>query len=78
MHNGSRQNERLVALVLVAALVFNAPVLSLFDSPAPVLGIPMLYFYLFVAWGVLIALIGSVMARPRQNERERGTSRQKQ
>ncbi len=77
MRNGSRQNERLVALVLVAALAFNVPVLSLFDSPAPVFGIPVLYLYIFLAWGALIGLIRSVMRGPRRSERDRNTPAQK-
>ena len=50
-------SERMVALFLLGVLVFNAPVLLLFDVDAYVLGIPLLYIYLFTAWIGLIALM---------------------
>jgi hypothetical protein len=49
------RNERLVALFLLGLLLFNYPLLAMFNAPALVLGAPRLYLYLFVAWAVLIA-----------------------
>jgi hypothetical protein len=49
------RNERLVALFLVGLLLFNYPLLAMFNAPTLVLGVPKLYLYLFVAWAVLIA-----------------------
>ncbi|HSE09992.1 MAG TPA: hypothetical protein VLB29_15110 [Nocardioidaceae bacterium] len=49
---------RLVALALLAFALFNYPVLSLFDRDALVLGLPLLWLYVFVSWGVLIVLVG--------------------
>lgn len=59
-HGGGRhasQGDRAVALFLLGALVFNAPILLLFNVEAFVLGIPVLYVYLFLAWGALIVLM---------------------
>jgi len=59
-HGGGRrasQGDRVVALFLLGALLFNAPVLLLFDVEAFVLGIPVLYVYLFLAWAALIVLM---------------------
>ncbi len=78
MQKEGRQNERLVALVLIAALAFNGPLLSLFDSPVLIFGIPVLYLYLFIAWAVLIGLVRSAMQNQRSNERERDLPQQKQ
>ncbi len=55
------RNERLVALFLLGLLLFNYPLLAMFNSPALVLGTPKLYLYLFVAWAVLIAAAGLVL-----------------
>lgn len=49
------RNERLVALLLFGLLLFNYPLLAMFNAPDLVLGIPKLYLYLFVAWAALIA-----------------------
>jgi hypothetical protein len=60
---GGRTGERLVALALLGFLLFNYPVLSLFDTGGQVLGIPVLYAYLFASWGLLIALMALVVRR---------------
>jgi hypothetical protein len=48
--------ERLVALFILAALLFNPPFLSIFNRAEQPLGLPLLYLYLFLAWALLIAL----------------------
>jgi hypothetical protein len=49
------RNERLVALFLLGLLLFNYPLLAMFNTTRLVLGVPALYLYLFVAWAMLIA-----------------------
>ena len=49
--------RRLVGLFLLGMLLFNFPLLHLFNRPVLVLGIPVLYFYLFAAWSLIIFLI---------------------
>ncbi|MDH3660449.1 MAG: hypothetical protein OEU92_10540 [Alphaproteobacteria bacterium] len=49
------KSERLVFLFAVGLIAFNAPILSMFDKIDSVFGIPILYFYLFLAWACLIA-----------------------
>ncbi len=58
-----RQKERLVALVLLGALLFNEPLLGLFDRLQLWFGIPLLYLYLFTAWGVFILLAALILER---------------
>ena len=48
--------RRLVGLFLLGMLLFNFPLLSLFNRPEIVLGIPVLYLYLFIAWSLIIFL----------------------
>ena len=49
--------RRLVGLFLLGLLLFNYPLLHLFNRPILVFGIPVLYLYLFTAWSLIIFLI---------------------
>ena len=55
------RNERLVALFLLGLLLFNYPLLAMFNSPTLVAGLPKLYLYLFAAWAALIVGAGLVL-----------------
>jgi hypothetical protein len=60
MTKSSRRGPRLVALFLLGCLMFNYPLLALFNVRATLFGIPLLYAYLFAAWALLIALVAAV------------------
>jgi len=64
MQKPGRKGPRLVGLFLLGCLLFNFPLLSLFNVRATVLGVPLVYVYLFAAWLLLIALVAAVMERP--------------
>ena len=49
--------RRLVGLFLLGMLLFNFPLLYLFNRPMLALGIPVLYLYLFTVWSLIIFLI---------------------
>jgi hypothetical protein len=51
------KNKRLVGLFLLGWVVFNFPILSLFDLDRMIFGIPLLYVYIFGAWALLIVLM---------------------
>ncbi len=55
--------QRLLAIFLLGALLFNYPLLSLFNLPAMVAGIPILLFYIFAAWALVIALVAIAIGR---------------
>ena len=57
MSNPETKGQRLVALCMLGMLLLNYPLLALFNVPATLLGVPMLYAYIFIAWAVLIALM---------------------
>ena len=63
MHGSNRKRQRLVGLFLLGCLLFNYPLLELFDVRTTVLGVPLLYAYLFAAWAGLIALVAYVVER---------------
>lgn len=56
-------NQWLVPLFLLGCLLFTFPLLSLFNTPDTVFGIPTLYAYLFAAWALLIALLALAVER---------------
>ena len=65
MYQSIIRNQRLVAAFLIGAALFNYPLLALFNRASVVLGIPVLYAYIFVAWAMLIVLLALVIERSR-------------
>ena len=63
MAKPGRKGERLVGLFLLGCLLFNFPLLALFNVRGTVLGVPVVYAYLFGAWTLLIALVAIIMER---------------
>jgi len=57
--NTPRLKERLVALIVLAALLFSPPLMLIADRAAP----GGLVAYLFLAWGGVIALMAWLMER---------------
>ena len=57
MQPAEAKGQRLIALFILGSLLFNYPILSLFNVPAEVFGVPVLYAYIFAAWTLLIALM---------------------
>jgi hypothetical protein len=62
MLRNDRTREYLIALFLLGVLLLVPPFLLVFNRPVQVLGLPLLYLYLFVAWTGLIVL-SAVIAR---------------
>ena len=48
---------RFVALCFLGVLLFNFPILALFNVPGSVFGVPVVYAYIFIAWAALIVLM---------------------
>lgn len=63
MNKPNVKGQRLVALFLLGNLLFNYPLLALFNRPDSILGIPVLYAYVFGAWILLIALLAAVVEK---------------
>jgi hypothetical protein len=62
MKSGQR-TARLVALAILGCLMFNYPILALFNRPGTIFGIPVLYAWIFGAWTVLIVLMARAVER---------------
>ncbi len=65
MFRSAIKSQRLVVVFLLGALLFNYPLLALFNRTASVAGIPVLYLYIFGAWALLIGLAALVVERSR-------------
>lgn len=46
-----RHKQKLVILSIALFILFNAPVLLLFNSPKIGIGLPVILCYLFLVWG---------------------------
>ena len=57
MRGLKRTAERSVAIFLFGFLAFSPPFLSIFGAEAFVFSLPLVYVYLFAAWGVVIAAV---------------------
>lgn len=65
MYKSVMKGQRLVALFLIGFLLFNYPLLFLFNSADKILGVPLLYAYIFAAWGGLIGLMAFVVEKAK-------------
>ena len=61
MRDASTTTARLVALFLLGGVLFGYPLLAVFNVSGTVLGVPVLYAYMFVAWAALVALVAVVV-----------------
>jgi len=57
MQQHERRSERLIGLFIFGCVLFNYPVLSLFNVASEAFGVPVLYAYIFAAWALLVALM---------------------
>ncbi len=56
------RTKRLIGLFLLGYLLFSPPIISLFNLPNMILGIPLLYGYIFGAWVLLIVLVALIVS----------------
>lgn len=57
MSDFESKSQRFVALCILGILLFNFPILTLFNVPGTLFGVPILYAYIFIAWAALITLM---------------------
>lgn len=63
MHDDKNKEQRFLALCMLGLVLFNFPVLALFNAGGSILGVPVLYAYIFAAWALVIALMYWVAER---------------
>jgi hypothetical protein len=65
MNQPDDKSQRLVGVFLLGTLLFNFPLLALFNRAASILGVPLLYAYIFASWALVIGLLALVVERSR-------------
>ncbi|HRO61203.1 MAG TPA: hypothetical protein PK177_18905, partial [Burkholderiaceae bacterium] len=60
---GAPRRQRLIALFGAACLLFNFPLLALWNREAVVFGVPLFPVALFTVWAVLIGLLAWIVER---------------
>ena len=65
MGKSGAKGQRLIALFVLGCLLFNYPVLSLFNVSGDAFGVPVLYAYIFAAWALLVALMALAVEKAR-------------
>ena len=60
MGESEGRGQRMIALCMLGCVLFNFPILALFNVPSTLFGVPILYAYIFLAWALLIALMAWV------------------
>lgn len=72
-----RKGERLTSLLIVGTLLLNFPLLSIFSRKSLFLGLPVLFLYIFLIWGLIIGTMVFVLrdrpgrpSRPANNRKE--------
>jgi hypothetical protein len=58
MNNFEARGQHFVALCVLGMLLFNYPILALFNVSGTLFGVPTLYAYVFIAWAGMIASMG--------------------
>jgi len=57
MTGDKKKGRRFAGLFFLGCLLFNFPILSLFNLKIMLFGIPLLYYYIFSTWLIVVALI---------------------
>jgi hypothetical protein len=64
----NEKSRRLVGLFLFVAVLYNYPIISLFNIPTRISGIPVLYVYIFFVWMLSIILVVIINRYPQNNK----------
>lgn len=65
MPTSNDRSSKLIGTFFLAFLLFNFPLISLFSQEGLVLGLPVLYWYLFLAWALIIGLTAWLTHNPK-------------
>lgn len=60
MNELESKGQHFMALCMLGMVLFNYPILALFNVSGSLFGVPVLYAYLFIAWAALVALMAYV------------------
>lgn len=64
------KEQKLIIISVLFLILFNFPILSIFNNGDSINGIPTLYVYVFSVWILFIVVIFNVMKKePKENQR---------
>jgi hypothetical protein len=66
--------ERALGLTVAALILLTPPILTIFNVPVTVVGIPLLYLYCFTIWALAIVLGGRLALRMTRTKPEGAAS----
>jgi hypothetical protein len=64
------KEQKLIIISILFLILFNFPMLSIFNNGGSINGIPTLYMYVFFVWILFIGIIYNVLRKER-NEKQR-------
>ena len=62
----SRRGHRLLFLAVLFGVLLNFPLLAVFDHDGRVGGVPVLYLYVLLLWGLLVGLTGYLVREKKE------------
>lgn len=65
--------DRLIALFLLGVLLLTPPMMAIFNVELLVLGIPLLFLYLFGAWLIVVLLVALILRTGKDADDGHGT-----
>lgn len=68
MKSEMNHNQKLVLVAIAFLLLMIYPIISIFNKPRLISGIPILYVFIFGAWFVLIFIIMFLMRQKKQTK----------
>lgn len=60
MRSSAKIMQLFLAVFFAGLILFNQPIMSIFTNKGTVLGIPVLLFYIFFVWAILILLMALI------------------
>jgi archaellum biogenesis protein FlaJ (TadC family) len=62
------KEQKLIIISVLFLILFNFPMLSIFNNGDSINGIPMLYLYVFFVWILFIVIIFNVLRKERKEK----------
>lgn len=65
------KQSKLIGLSILALVMFNFPLLSVFSRPATIGGIPSIFIYLFLAWlGIIFVMRQNIESKSAKDKKK--------
>jgi len=60
MRSSIKIRQLFLVIFIFGFILFNQPILSIFDKKNMIIGMPVMLFYIFLVWGILILLMALI------------------